>query len=103
VIRASRERRSAPKKDLESQALALQDRLERGLGCELLRGRLRILTDGPVDEEAGPATGETLTYIARRVDSFYKHSREEWLTLIIKASRVSRSRPSPLTISTVQS
>lgn len=78
-MRVLKREKTARKADVDSQALALQDRLEREMGFE---------DDAPAEEEAQGEVSSSGKYIIKRKTEFYGLGSENWLNLVIKVGQV---------------
>ncbi len=82
-MRIPKTRKYGTKSDLTSQAMMMQDRLERVMGCEYGIWRKVRLIDVVEDEIPLGQTGGS-NYLTVRMTDFYGLDCEEWLTLVIK-------------------
>lgn len=87
VLRVVQQRKTTRRNDLTSKALALQDRLERTLGCKLLNygGQADIIVED--DEAPEPDKSAAGKYLTIRVTEFYGLGSEDWLNLIVKVGQ----------------
>ena len=86
-MRILKTRKYGTRSDLTSQAMAMQDRLERVMGCAWAARSVDSLMDTVEDETPlDQNQSGNSNYLTVRTTEFYGLGCEEWLTLIIKVS-----------------